>query len=469
MTGRVFDRFDVLAELSRRGQISTLKCTDPDGKLVVLKVFEAPSESDKARIRSRAVAIGSLDHEGLAKARGVVESSESLALIYDWVDGETVASLIERGVRFTDAELFECMRQVLEALDHAHTRTPPVIHRDLKPQNIIWTGTRFVVIDFDSAREVFADSGNASVVGTTGYAGPEQFVGGSEPRSDQYGLAATVLHMATHQHPTDFPLAGLRVDLTKTMLSIPMRRVLDRMLDPQADRRFDSAAVALEAVATEDGLEPWQVAIEPLNGIDGAVTVERRDDELHIEIASRTSARRWMLHATACAMMAPAYLLLSVLPQLIKDPFFAVFSLPLTMLVFIFAIYFGSRARQEYRSRIAATIAVTDEGWTLERPGSAPLEGRGAMEIRNAGHSAAASTGGVTPISIRESLVVKSGPSEIRFGVGLLPIEATAIVDAVRAFQGSAEDEVMFANQAADDDVAEFAEEVVPSIHDVRR
>ncbi len=435
MSDLLFGRYEVLAQLSKRGQVATLKCRETGGDLVVLKVFEAAGENDRARIRDRAAAISSLDHDGLARARGVVEGADGLALVYDWVEGQTIASLIKRGVRFTDAQLFECMQQVLEALEHAHTRDPPVIHRDLKPQNIVWTGERFVLIDFDSAREVFADSGTASVVGTTGYAGPEQFVGDSEPRSDQYGLAATVLHMATHRHPTGFPLAGLRIDLTKTTLSVPLRRVLDRMLEPNVARRFPSAEVAREAVATQEGLEAWQIALEPLNDIRSSVTATREEGLLKIAIASRTTPTAWIKHAIGFGLIPPLYLLLSIVPQMFNDPGFSIVSLPMQMFLFIFLIYFGSRARQEFRSRVAATVKVTEYTWTLERVGSPPLHGGGLMELRRAGHSAAASTGGVTPISIRDSLALRSDGKELRFGHGLLPIEAGAVVEAVRVFQ----------------------------------
>lgn len=454
---RLFGKYELVEELSRRNTVATLKCRADDGETVIVKVFDSPGATDRLRIANRAAALARLDHPGLARARGLEEDGDDVALVYDWVAGETVASMIERGVRFTDAQLFECMRQLLDALKHAHDRDPPVIHRDIKPQNVVWTGERFVLIDFDAAREVFADSGTASVVGTTGYAGPEQFVGSSEPRSDQYGIAATVLHMATHRHPTDFPLAGLHIDLSKTTLSIPMRRLLGRMLEPQVERRFDSVDDALQAVATEDGLEAWEVAMEPARAIDGVIEARRIDDVLEIEIGSRSSSIAWVFYAIAAVVLGIAAYFGQVVWQLAASPELMIIAYPIQLLFGLIAIYLGSRARQEYRARASATLRLSQDGWTLELPNQT-VSGHGTMNIRSLGHSGAASTGGLTPISIREALAVDVDHNTHRFGDGLLPVEAAAIVDTVRAFQSPpAEAEFVFADfeTNVDEDAAE--------------
>ena len=446
---RLFGTYEVVKELTRRGQISTLKCRDASGATVILKHFESPTPADRARIAARGAALSKLDHPGLADARGVHEDEAAIAIAYDWIPGETVDTLIARGQRFTDAELFECTRQLLEALDHAHCRDPPVMHRDVKPQNVVWTGERFVLIDFGAAREVFADSGTASVVGTTGYAAPEQFVGGAEPRSDQYGVAATVLHMATHKHPTDLPLAGLRIDLTKTMLTLPMRRLLGRMLEPHSERRFPSAAVALGAVETEKGLEPWDVAFAPLRGITTVVKAERRGDELHVDIPTRTHPMKWLLFGMFTLALVPLYFLMSFLPHL--DPTASLLILPMQIALFILAPYLGSRAMQEWRSRIPAKVTLTPDRWILEH-GKEVHGGDAPIEIRATGESAASSTLGLTPVSMRGGLIAKVDGDEIRFAHGLLPVEAKSLAATLNAFQRSP-DEVVFEHfESTEDD-----------------
>ena len=167
----LLDRYSNPVTLSKRGPRHTIRCDD-----VVIKRFLTLDPLDRERIRARAEALKTLDHPGLARCHGVVEDGQSIALVYSWVEGETIAQMIDDGHRWSEAELYDFIVAICDAMLTAHTSDPPIVHRDLKPHNIVWTGERFVVIDFDAARE-FADSvGNVSVIGTTGYAAPEQFL-----------------------------------------------------------------------------------------------------------------------------------------------------------------------------------------------------------------------------------------------------------------------------------------------------
>ena len=376
-----------------------------------MKSFIEPSASDLQRLRSRAAALQQLNHPGLAKPREAIENADTFALAYDWVEGETIAEMIERGRRFTDAELLQCLRDVLDALDYAHQQDPPVIHRDIKPQNIVWTGERFVVIDFDAARDVLAGDGSASVVGTTGYAAPEQFVGAAEPRSDQYGLASTVLHMATHRHPTEFPLAGLRIDMSRADLSTPIRRLLDRMLQPQVDARFADSATALDAAETAAGIEPWRVPLEALDDLRSSLSADVEEERLTFRFDSRTRPEAFTRAAVALALCVAGMLFCYIAPVFAdgSSDAYLMFSLFLQYSVYVWFLlipYFGSRLLQEYRGRKPATLSVGAYDWWLEVGNGAPVQESGEADVRLVGRSGAQSVAGITPVSIRNALTV---------------------------------------------------------------
>ncbi|MEO0868905.1 MAG: protein kinase, partial [Cyanobacteria bacterium J06642_11] len=89
-------------------------------------------------------------------------------------------------------------------LDYLHGLNPPIIHRDVKPQNIIWSQNgRIFLVDFGAVQTVYQNTiaFSSTVVGTFGYMAPEQFRGQAYPTTDLYGLGTTLLALLTHQNP----------------------------------------------------------------------------------------------------------------------------------------------------------------------------------------------------------------------------------------------------------------------------
>ena len=131
-------------------------------------------------------------------------------LVMDFIEGQSLgAMLAERGGPLAEAEVLPWIRQVCDALEYLHSRTPPVIHRDIKPDNIIiGPDGRAVLVDFGISKE-FAP-GKGTTVGakavTPGYSPPEQYASGkTDARSDVYALGATLYTLLTGQVPPEGP------------------------------------------------------------------------------------------------------------------------------------------------------------------------------------------------------------------------------------------------------------------------
>lgn len=283
----IFGTFEILGTLSRRNLVTTYKCSEPELGLVVLKVFDFPSEEQKKVIKDLSRSLKRLSHKGLQPHLKCVENEDKIALVFGWVEGVTLAEEIEDGQRYSDAQIFDCMGSILEALEVCHGLNPPQIHRDIKPENVVHTSDGWVLIDFGASRELVLGDGEVSVIGTTGYAAPEQFFGRPGPSSDQYGLGATILHLATHRHPTEFPLKKLKLDVEDASLSRPLQRILQRMLSPDPEERFVDVSEALGAVRRRTGMSEWEYALEPIRGADSVLQTRSINDSLEIQIGAR--------------------------------------------------------------------------------------------------------------------------------------------------------------------------------------
>jgi serine/threonine-protein kinase len=171
-----------------------------------------------------------------------------LYLAQEFVEGETLAQRLTRGA-LDEAACRDLARQVLRVLDSLHRRSPRVLHRDLKPQNLILRPDgRVALVDFGAARELLRDvTHGATFVGTFGYMPFEQMGGTVDERSDLYALGATLAHALTGMPPADLVGSSLVGAVeAHTRLSAGLRTLLARLLAPRRDDRCRSAQEALD-------------------------------------------------------------------------------------------------------------------------------------------------------------------------------------------------------------------------------
>ncbi|BAY88981.1 MULTISPECIES: serine/threonine protein kinase [unclassified Tolypothrix] len=175
--------------------------------------------------------------------------------------GKSLATLIENGWKPQEKQVRHIAIQVLEILIYLQSLKPPVIHRDIKPQNIILNfsptakdqGDIFLV-DFGAVQDTYHNTvtGGSTVVGTYGYMAPEQFRGQAVLATDLYGLGTTLLFLLTGKSPADLPQRHLKIDFRPHVrISPDFANWLDIILEPVSDDRFLSANLALAVLRGE--------------------------------------------------------------------------------------------------------------------------------------------------------------------------------------------------------------------------
>jgi formylglycine-generating enzyme required for sulfatase activity len=217
----------------------------------------------RQQFQQEAAILAHLDHPNLVRVIDHFEEGGNVYLVMDFVEGESLADCIAREGELTEDEVLVWAGQLLDALDYCHGQG--VIHRDIKPQNVILRPDgRAVLVDFGLVKMWDPDDPHTRTVmrgmGTPEYAPPEQYstqAGHTGPHSDVYSLGATLYHALTGQAPP--PAADRTVD--PSLLNAPralnrrisrgVERAVLKALELRPDRRFQSARRMAAALKVE--------------------------------------------------------------------------------------------------------------------------------------------------------------------------------------------------------------------------
>ncbi len=146
--------------------------------------------------------LAELSHEHIPRIYDRFSDQNRHYLVMEYVDGSTLENQIAAaGGKLGAEHVVDVSLQVLDTLIYLHGLQPAVIYRDLKPSNVMFTSAGLVkLVDFGIARH-FQPHSNATMIGTQGYAPPEQYRGKVEARSDLYALGATMHHALSGRDP----------------------------------------------------------------------------------------------------------------------------------------------------------------------------------------------------------------------------------------------------------------------------
>ncbi len=202
-------------------------------RMVRLRHRDLQQDLLKVRIKGDAAvyrALMRISHPNIARIFDVFEEGDELLLLEEYVDGTTVSDLLTAGL-YTEEGVRTVCTALCDGLYALHTAG--IIHRDIKPENImIENGGRVVLIDYDAAR-IFKSgrSQDTCVLGTAGYAAPEQFgIRQTDERSDLYSMGILMNVMLTGCHPSVRLYDGR------------LRKIIERCTHIDPAKRFRDAA-----------------------------------------------------------------------------------------------------------------------------------------------------------------------------------------------------------------------------------
>jgi eukaryotic-like serine/threonine-protein kinase len=240
------------------GEVWLADDTRLDRPVALKTVAEDTSDpAGRERVLREARAAGALTHHGIAAVYDVVELDGQMVMVFEFVEGETLQARLRRGP-LALAEAIDLGAQIAEALDAAHRHG--IIHRDLKPANVIITPEGHPkILDFGVARHTPSDAVTSTgremtatrdIVGTPGYAAPEQWLSGRvDERADLYALGVMLFEMIAGARPFagHDPLA-----LATAMLS----KDAPRLTDVAPDTPGAVVALVAQLLARSPGQRP---------------------------------------------------------------------------------------------------------------------------------------------------------------------------------------------------------------------
>src|SRR5512138_2085700 len=206
---RLQDRYEIIEPIGQGGMGAVYLARDQRlGNTVALKETFFADTALLAAFEREARLLAGLRHPALPKVIDHFADSKGQFLVMEYIPGDDLHDLLEESGPASLSDVLQWADQLLDALDYLHTQQPPIIHRDIKPQNLKLTERgQIILLDFGLAKGAASGmtqaTGSSSILGyTPGYAALEQIQGtGTDPRSDLYSLAATLYILMTGAAP----------------------------------------------------------------------------------------------------------------------------------------------------------------------------------------------------------------------------------------------------------------------------
>ena len=312
-------KYDIVAPLGKGAMGVVYKAFDPMiRRFVALKTihlgFTEPPDDDIAqRFQREAQAAGNLNHQNIVGIYEYGEDAGRAFIAMQYVEGRTLVDLLKQKHPFTLADIQLILTSVLSALDYSHRMG--VIHRDIKPGNIMLDNTGTVkVMDFGIARIESSDlTRTGTILGTPGYMSPEQLLGEAiDLRSDLYSAGIVLFELLTGERAfIGSSFASVIYKVIHSDLAPPSR------LKPSVPGSLDALVAKACAKRAEDRYQSASNFLTALNqalatrGADQRVAGQspaqpdsQREKIASSDVHKAQRGRQWVIPATLLAAVA---------------------------------------------------------------------------------------------------------------------------------------------------------------------
>jgi len=306
------DRYAIEREVGAGGMATVYLARDvKHDRLVALKVLrpEVAATLGPDRFPREIKIVAQLQHPHILPLHDSGETQGFLYYVMPFVEGESLRTRMEREGALPIGDAVRILREVVDALAAAHARG--IVHRDIKPDNVMLSGRHAVVTDFGVAKAVSASGGEklttvGVAVGTPMYMAPEQAMGETniDHRADIYAVGILAYEMLTGRAPFD----------AKTSQAVLSAHVLETPADVRERRPNvpEAVAVAVMRCLEKNPADRWQSAEEMLHQLEAVPTTPSGGmTPTHTRPVKATGVRRamrgrWWLPAGAAALLALA-------------------------------------------------------------------------------------------------------------------------------------------------------------------
>ena len=253
----ISDRYEIIDKVGSGGMADVYKAKCHRlNRYVAIKILKSEFSSDQSfvqKFRAEAQSVAGLSHPNIVSVYDVGDDDGLHYIVMELVEGITLKRFIERKTRLDVKEAVGITIQIAQGMEAAHAHH--IIHRDIKPQNIIISREGKVkVADFGIAKAATSNTISQNAIGSVHYLSPEQARGGySDERSDIYSLGVTLYEMLTGQVPfagdnsVSVALLHIQSEATPVQVLNPevpnsVDRIVQKCMQKKPERRYQSAS-----------------------------------------------------------------------------------------------------------------------------------------------------------------------------------------------------------------------------------
>jgi hypothetical protein len=195
--------------------------------------------------------LSSLQHPCLPTLLAAFSEGDRHYLVMPYLKGETVEVVVKKSGPLDERDVLHWLRRLADALVFLHSQNPPIVHRDIKPDNLLLQRDgQIVLLDLGVARPL-APTTVGTAIGTPGFAPPEQYQGLADERSDLYALGATMHFMLTGYHAgEEAPFRHPPIRRLNPAVSMDLERLVTSLLQLVPAQRPGSAVLVRDHLAT---------------------------------------------------------------------------------------------------------------------------------------------------------------------------------------------------------------------------
>lgn len=246
--GEVIDgKYEILKEIGKGGMSVVYLAMDKHlNKQWAVKEIrkKGNGKNDEIVINSllaEANLMKNLDHPSLPRIVDIIDNGVTIYVIMDYIEGESLDKILNEYGAQPEELVINWAKQLCDALSYLHSQKPPIIYRDMKPANVMLKPEGNIkIIDFGIAREYKEQNlADTTVLGTRGYAPPEQYSGQTDARSDIFALGMTMHHLLTGIDPRKGD-SYAPVRQWNPELSEGIEIIINKCVEPVAENRYQN-------------------------------------------------------------------------------------------------------------------------------------------------------------------------------------------------------------------------------------